>query len=83
MSSKQRKYRKPQYKQLNFIELFHEIKQDYVPLQLEQIDYKESELERLIKTIGTDPIDDYYRYYGKYIVDKSKLTAEQMALIQM
>lgn len=83
MSSKQRKYRKPQYKQLNFIELFPEIKKDYVPLQLEQIDYKESELEKMIRSIGTEPIDDYYRYYGKYIEDKSKLTDRQRALIQM
>ncbi len=83
MSSKQRKYRKPQYKQLNFIELFPEIKKDYVPLQLEEIEYKESELEKMIRSIGTEPIDDYYRYYGKYIEDKSKLTDRQRALIQM
>lgn len=81
--SSNKENRKPQYKQLNFIELFPEIKKDYVPLQLEEIEYKESELEKMIRSIGTEPIDDYYRYYGKYIEDKSKLTDRQRALIQM
>lgn len=70
MNSKSRKSKNPQYKQLNFLELFPEVKKDYVPLIFDE--YPPFDM---MKWLGVDSwtIHTPYKTHSEFLEYMSKL----------